>query len=176
MGAPMMCFAARFVALLILTLVAGWDPGSSAAQNRPGANTKARVFDTMEYRIRLVTIAEGMPYPHSLALLPNGSILLTQLNGQVRLIRNGVLEPEPVGRIPGVLSRLSGGAGSGGLMDIALHPKFAENQNVYFAYNKESERGVTMAIARGVFDGTRLSGDLVESRAQYFRPLLLYRR
>ena len=44
------------------------------------------------------------------------------------------------------------------LMDVALHPNFAENHWVYFTYNKPGEHGVTIALARGAFDGVRLTG------------------
>ena len=45
----------------------------------------------------------------------------------------------------------------GGLNDVALHPAFATNQLVYLLYSKDGDRGVTLALARGRFDGKRLT-------------------
>ena len=45
----------------------------------------------------------------------------------------------------------------GGLNDVALHPAFSSNQLVYLSYSKDGERGVTLALARGRFDGRSLT-------------------
>ena len=147
--------AAGFVAVLILTLAAGCTPQGPAAENAPEAavDPGGPVFDTMEYRIRLVTVADGVSYPYSMVFLPDGSMLFAEMEGRLRLIRDGVLVPEPIGGIPEVYHD----GPSKGLMDLALHPNFAENQLVYFTYDKSGEEGVTEALARGVFDGTELT-------------------
>jgi glucose/arabinose dehydrogenase len=83
-------------------------------------------------------------------------MLATEVAGRLRLIhKDGKLEPEPVAGLP---LGLRGGS-FGGLMDIALHPKFAENQWVYFAYTKAGEPDATntaLAVFRGRWDGTKL--------------------
>lgn len=154
---------ARWVALLGLALIAGCAPAGEVSEDPVPAAAEGLgpVFETMEHRIRVVTIAEGMSFPHSMAFLPDGGMLFTQLNGQVRLIRDGVLAPDPVGTVTGVHSSEGAGAGSGGLMDVVLHPDFSENQWVYFVYNKTGEAGATMAVARGVFDQNAF-GDIAD--------------
>ena len=42
-------------------------------------------------------------------------------------------------------------------MDVVVHPRFAENNLIYLTYNKTGEKGVTMALARGRFDGAKLT-------------------
>ena len=150
--------AAGFVATLIFTLAAGCAPGSPEAEHPPAgaADAEARIFDTIHYRIRLGTVADGLSHPYTLTFLPGGGMLVTEMDGRVRLIRDGALRPEPVGVIPDV--HYVPEEGRGGLMDVALHPNFAENHWVYFTYNKPGEHGVTIALARGAFDGTQLTG------------------
>jgi glucose/arabinose dehydrogenase len=46
----------------------------------------------------------------------------------------------------------------GGLLDIALHPKFAENQLLYFTYATSGDRGNTLALGRGRLQGHALTG------------------
>jgi glucose/arabinose dehydrogenase len=115
------------------------------------AAVNAQVFETNAQKIRVVTIAEGLSDPWSLALLPDGNILVTERTGRVRLIKDGALRPEPAGGPPEVRYR-----NHGGLMDIALHPKFAENSLVYLTYSKPREKEATTALMRARFDGTRL--------------------
>jgi glucose/arabinose dehydrogenase len=113
-------------------------------------------FDTMEYRIRVVTVADGLLYPYCLTFLPDGNALVTELSGKVRMIRKGELVSTPVATIPGVYYKESLAVGATGLMDIALHPRFAENRMVYLTYNKSGEAGATIVLARGTLNGSEL--------------------
>src|SRR5688572_3881644 len=112
------------------------------------------VLDTAEqHKVRVSVVARGLVNPWSMAWLPDGSILVTERPGRLRIIRNGVLDPQPIGGVPVVKAqRLSG------LMDIALHPRFAENQLVYLTYNKgrQSDAMLATVLARGRFDGKAL--------------------
>src|SRR5262245_42604732 len=64
-------------------------------------------FDTGEgQRIRVSVVSRGLTYPFSLAFLPDGVILVTERTGKLRVIRNGVLDPQPVSGVPA--SRYSG--------------------------------------------------------------------
>ncbi len=85
-------------------------------------------YDTAEVmRIRVVPIARGLVNPWSLAFLPDGSLLVTEREGRLRIIRKGVLDPKPIPGTPAVRPQ-----GRSGLMDVVLHPQFASNQLVYF--------------------------------------------
>lgn len=145
---------------LVAALAVGVLAVGTSAQDRPlGAASAAApipgTFDTAHYRIRVVPVVEGLAVPYSFAFLPDGSMLVTELyEGRLRLVRGHSLVPEPIRGVPQVESKM----GEGGLMDVALHPRFAENKLVYFTYNKPGERGATMALARGVFDGAQLTG------------------
>lgn len=112
-------------------------------------------FETAEGRtIRVTVVARGLAHPWSLAFLPDGAVLVTERPGRLRVIRNGVLDPTPVAGLPRPRTD-----GNGGLMDVALHPKFAGNRLVYFTYTKPVENGRgTPALGRGRLDG----GTLVE--------------
>ena len=146
-------FASGVTAMVILALAAGCAPAEPDAAPEAVAEGIPTEFDTAEYAIRLVTVADGLAYPHSMAFLPDGSLLFTEMGGQLRLIRDGVLQAEPIRGIPEVFHD----GPSKGLMDIALHPDFAENNLVYFTYDKRGEDGVTEALGRGVFSGTELT-------------------
>jgi glucose/arabinose dehydrogenase len=118
-------------------------------------------FDTAEeMRIRVVAVATGFANPWSLAFLPDGSILVTEREGRLRIVRNGALDPKSVEGAPvSYFAGVSGLPGAiHGYMDLALHPQFASNRYVYLSYTKPlNEKQRTVAVARGRWDGTRLA-------------------
>jgi aldose sugar dehydrogenase len=117
---------------------------------------QAQVFDTLEGPIRVVPMAAGLVNPWGLTFLPNGDILVTEKGGQLRIIRGGRLDPKPIAGVPAVWT-----TGQGGLFDVVLHPKYAENKVIYLSYAKPGDRGAATGLSRGRFDGNTLS-DLTE--------------
>jgi aldose sugar dehydrogenase len=126
-------------------------------------------IDTAEgQKIRVVVVTKALSFPWSLAFLPDGSMLVTERESRLRIIRNGVLDPKPVAGAPvGYSFGESGLPGAvHGYMDIALHPRFAENRFVYLTYTKPlveksakplDEKQRTVALARGRWDGHGLT-------------------
>ena len=110
------------------------------------------LVDTAEEKIR-VTVMKGLSHPWSLAFLPNGDMLVTERNaGRLRMVRGGVLDPQPISGVPVVY-----GAGLAGLMEVVLHPRFAENRLVYLSYIKGlGEKRHTPALVRGRLEGMAL--------------------
>ncbi len=97
------------------------------------------------------TILEGLERPWSIAWLPDGAMLITERLGRLRIVRNGVLDPQPIPGIPEVLA-----FGQGGLMDVSLHPNFRENRLIYLTYSHGSQQVNRTRVARATFDGNAL--------------------
>lgn len=103
---------------------------------------------------RIVTVAEGLVNPWSIAFLPGGDMLVTERPGRLRIVRNGKLLSDPVPGLPRIRT-----GGQGGLLDVIPHPNFAANRLLYFSYSKpnaDSSEGTT-AVARAKFENDRLS-------------------
>jgi glucose/arabinose dehydrogenase len=102
--------------------------------------------------LRVVVVARGLEQPWSIAFLPGGDMLVTERPGRLRLIKGGKLDPTPVKGVPTVRS-----GGLQGLMDVVLHPQFAQNRFVYLSYHRPAgeNAGETM-LARGRWDGSAL--------------------
>ncbi len=113
------------------------------------------VFDTAEqHRIRVSVVTKDLSHPWAIAFLPNGDMLITERDGRLRVVSGGVLDPEPIAGVPEVRTD-----GNGGLMDVALHPEFAENGLVYLTYTKPVGNGMgAPSLARGRLDGHALTG------------------
>ena len=111
-------------------------------------------FDTAEHlKIRVSVVTKGLSHPWAIAFLPDGSLLVTERPGRLRVIRHGVLDPTPIAGVPRVRTD-----GNGGLMDVALHPRFAENRLVYLTYTKPVENGKgTPTLARGRLENGALT-------------------
>jgi glucose/arabinose dehydrogenase len=136
-----------------------WEP--------PSLPTHPVEFESAEERrLRLVVMTGKLEQPWSLAFLPDGAILVTERPGRLRIIRNGVLDPRAISGVPEVST--TGARGLQGLMDIALHPRFAENHWIYLTYHKPvDERGGAATLARATWTGGSLTDvrDIFESGA-----------
>jgi glucose/arabinose dehydrogenase len=109
------------------------------------------VVDTQEYKVRLTKVVEGLHHPWSMAFLPDGRMLVTERRGLLRILENGKLLAASVEGIPKVTEH-----GQGGLLDIALHPKYAENGWLYWSYNAVDAAGLHgTELARGKLGGTK---------------------
>jgi glucose/arabinose dehydrogenase len=101
-------------------------------------------------RFRVVP-TKGLSRPYALAFLPDGSLLITERAGRLRIVRGGRLQPEPIAGIPPVVDR-----SLKGLNDIALHPDYASNHLLYFTYYRPTPGSTDAAfptLARARFDG-----------------------
>jgi glucose/arabinose dehydrogenase len=197
-----LCAAAVLAFVIAETGRAQQPPAAPASPPAP------TVLDVQNGQIRVIPVATGLVHPWSLAFLPDGrTLLVAEKAGRLRVIRDGVLDPQPVWTAPGLARQGGAGAqrGAGGgerggapqaargqgaaqpaaaggnagqganaqapagrgrgqggdagdnLHWVAVHPGFAKNRLVYVSYPKTGERGSTLAVARGRFDGTTLS-------------------
>jgi glucose/arabinose dehydrogenase len=92
---------------------------------------------------RVETLTEGLESPWAVVPAPDGRIFITERPGRLRIFENGKLQPEPVAGVPRVHYQ-----GQGGLLDMVLHPDFAENRRLYLAYTVNTEGGAMTRISR----------------------------
>lgn len=84
--------------------------------------------------------------------LPDGRFLVTERPGRLRIIEDGKLVPDPVKGVPEVSQLLEGG-----LLDIKLHPDYADNGWIYLAFGKPGPGGAATSIVRAKLDGDSLT-------------------
>jgi aldose sugar dehydrogenase len=97
------------------------------------------------------TITKDLSNPWGIAFLPDGRILVTERSGEIRIIENGTLSATKIENVPAVYAN-----GQGGLLDIKLHPDFANNGWIYLTYAKPmgNDAGAT-TLARTKLDGNK---------------------
>jgi glucose/arabinose dehydrogenase len=109
-----------------------------------GCAAEDGVIDTEAGKIKFETVAKGLAHPWGLAFLPDGSFLVTERPGRLRLVSKTGEVSKPLTGVPEVFAE-----GQGGLLDVALDPDFASNRLVYLSYSEPGEGGAGTAVARG---------------------------
>ena len=103
-------------------------------------------------RFRLVTVAEGLERPWSVAFLPDGRMLVTEKPGRLRLVSKDGALSKPLANVPAVLGR-----SQAGLLDVVLSPGFARDNTLFLSYSEPTASGGRTAVARAVLEGEALS-------------------
>lgn len=145
-----------FIAASATALIAACaeQNGAVATTNAAGGGdpalqeTLAEPAPEGELALNVETLAEGLVNPWSIAFLPDGTILVTERAGRLRVIRDGVLVDAPVAGTPEPFVY-----NQAGYFDVLPHPDFEENNILFLAYAAGEERENALRIARGTFDG-----------------------
>jgi len=117
-------------------------------------------YDSSAGKIEVKIFARQLDHPWALAFLPDGSILVTERPGRLRVIRNGVLDPVPIAGLP-PMNPIS----IGGLYDIALDPDFANNRRIFLSFVKPDEKDhdqTALAVMSATYDGGMALKDVRE--------------
>jgi glucose/arabinose dehydrogenase len=117
------------------------------------AQDKSALMQSEKHAFRISSLVEGLENPWSVAFLPDGRMLITERAGRLRLVSADFkLDPKPIEGLPEVVSH-----GQGGLFDVVLHPQYAQNAWIYWAYNAPGPGGWGTALARGKLQGQRMT-------------------
>ena len=111
-------------------------------------------------------LAENLDHPWGIAVLDNDDLLVTELSGRLRLIKNDALVDRPIEGVPNVLF-----AGQGGLSGIALDPGYSENKKIYLAFSSLDVRKKTntLEVVSATYNGKALANVTTIFRASPFR-------
>ena len=116
------------------------------------ASAQSNIYYAAHHDYQVVTVADGLLQPWSMAWLPGGDMLVTEKPGRLRIIRDGRLLPEAVPGVPEVFY-----TGQGGLFEVLPHPNFSDNRWVYLSYAKEEGETSVTAVVRGRFENDQLT-------------------
>jgi glucose/arabinose dehydrogenase len=134
---------ARYLLPTLIAISACTQKGADAPRSDTAPPTQTK--------LNIETLATGLEFPWGIAFLPDGSALVTEKAGRLRLLKDGKLSV-PISGVPKVLYE-----GQAGLFDVALHPDFATNQYVYLSFAKGTEKDNATTLIRAKFDGETLS-------------------
>ncbi|SIS72001.1 PQQ-dependent sugar dehydrogenase [Paracoccus saliphilus] len=135
------------------------DVSPNAQGQTPAFENQTRAPVLPDMALQQQVVAEGLEHPWGMAQLPDGSWLVTERPGRLRLIGGDGALSDPVAGLPRVDSR-----DQGGLLDVAIADDFAETRQVWLSFAQPREGGKTAsAVATGVLsaDGSSLEGTRV---------------
>lgn len=142
--------AAVFLALWVLL----WHFFKGETESFSAAFKTERAKEPEAY---IAVVAQGLEIPWSLDFLPDGSMVVTERPGRVRIVSPiGKLLPEPALRMKDVAH-----VGEGGLLGIAVHPEFESNGFIYLYHTYRREGELANKVVRYRMNGNILAMDRV---------------
>ena len=132
-------------AAALLCLGGAWGGFADAAEPRE--------YRSEKHTFRLVPVGGPFDQAWGMAFLPDGRMLVTELDGTLRTLEAGKRPSDPLPGLPRIEAY-----GQGGLMDVALDPDFTANGRIYLSHIVEAAEGRTTAVSRARLDGGRLRG------------------
>ncbi len=118
--------SAALAGTVLFSAVAAQSP-----EPRPGfaGQTKAPAPAKPSPPIAVQQVAGGLTGAWAFAFLPDGSLLVTQNSGTMRVVRQGGVVSAPLAGVPPVKS-----TAAQGLHDVVLDPDFTRNRTLYITY------------------------------------------
>lgn len=125
--------------------------GIPVETNKPNADYKSAfagqtrvgsVKTTANFSFKVLT--ENLSSPWGLTSLPDGRLLITEKEGNLRIVTQNGEMSEKITGLPTVDAK-----GQGGLLGITLDPNFAKNRMVYWAFAEPVEGGNHTSVAKG---------------------------
>lgn len=131
----------------------------------------------------VTVVAKGLNKPWAVEPLPDGSFLITEKGGQMRIVskdgkigeplqgvlavgQGGTTEASKLGGLPPITAR-----GQGGLLDVALSPNFQKDSIIFWSFSEERADGSGTSVARGKLSQDRTK---IEDVRVIFRALPSY--
>jgi glucose/arabinose dehydrogenase len=126
---------------------------------------------SLDYTLKIEKWVEGLEVPWSIEFLDKDTALVTERPGRLRVVRNGVLQAEPVRGTPVVLNE-----GQGGLLDVAIDPAYAANGWIYLSYSHAlpASGGRRPGAMTRLVRGRIMNGEWTDEEVVYEAPHELY--
>ena len=119
---------------------------ANAPDQKPASQAQTRACGiTSKSAYEVSVVAKGLERPWSVEPLPDGSFLVSEKAGRMRVVSKDGQVGEPLAGVPEVDAR-----GQGGLLDIALSPRFASDRTLFWSFSEPRQGGNATSVARGV--------------------------
>ena len=124
---------------------------SAAALLVASTMVEAATYQSTLHDFRVEEVAKGLRTPWSMAWLPDGTLLVTERPGRLRVVQDGRLLRAAVRGVPKVHA-----VNQGGLFEVLPHPDFASNSLIYLSFAADMGGNSGTTVVRGRFDNNRL--------------------
>ncbi|WP_425405641.1 PQQ-dependent sugar dehydrogenase [Hwanghaeella sp.] len=128
---------------LLLTGLLGFGVGQGAVAQ----TSETQAFQSDDYPLNVITVATGLRHPWGMAFLPDGRMIVTEREGDIRIVTSQGEISSPLKGLPKAYIR-----GQGGVLDVALDPRFPENDLIYVSFSEPGSGGAGTAVFRARLD------------------------
>ena len=126
-------------------------PPASASAQRPAFVGQTRACAAPRSApFKVTVLATGLSNPWAVEPLPDGSVLVTEKPGRMRIVSASGALGTPIAGLPAVEDK-----GQGGMLDVALSPGFTTDRTIYWSYTEPRQGGNGTSVARGVLSADR---------------------
>jgi len=139
--------ATAMIATFVLPNVSPSQP-----QTSPDTVGASWEFDARDLRYRVEVVASGLRVPFGMAFLPDGRALVTDRPGTLWIVEMRTGATTRVTGVPAVSDSVDGG-----LLDVAIHPDYARNGWLYYAYSERTDTGKATVVERAHLRDARLT-------------------
>src|ERR1019366_2589375 len=130
---------------------------SSKTDDHPSWEGQTRApYEPSGVAFTVTTVTDKLVAPWSIAFLPGGKMLVTEKQGNMRIVSPDGTVSEPLQGVPMVHFQ-----GQVGLLDLALDKNFAQNRRIFFTYSEnvnDMDSHIVLASATLNNDLTAISG------------------
>ena len=139
------------VAIAIVAMLSVPNVGSPQSPTSADTVGASWEYNGQLLRYRVEVVATGMRVPFGMAFLPDGRAVVTDRPGTLWIVdvRTGAMSR--VTGVPAVSDSVDGG-----LLDVAVHPDYARNGWLYYAYSERTDTGKATVVERAHLRDTRL--------------------
>lgn len=151
-------FSIIFSAALLLTAtgISCKSNGQQAQNSETGQNERTprltEVISSEKVAFQVDTIYSELENPWGITWLPDGRMLVNERKGEILVFQGDHYTGEKLNGLPVTYVR-----GQSGLLDIQLHPKYAENGWIYVTYAKPGDNGGSTTLIRFKLDGNQIT-------------------
>lgn len=151
----MMTFKNLYLGLAAASFMALVSCGEKGESTQVAAPDPFAV-QTEKFMLKIDTLYTEFINPWGITWLPDGTMLVTERKGEILVFKGDKFTGTKLTGVPAVSE-----VNQAGLLDIAVHPKYAENGFIYLSYARKAEKGEVLVISRAKLSGNALT-DLQE--------------
>jgi glucose/arabinose dehydrogenase len=142
----------RMLSVLLALLLSACANGTTSPDTSavPDEDVVMERVESEAATFRVVRLIDDLEHPWAIAWLPDGRSLITERPGRLALVDGDALTE--VAGLPAIAAN-----GQGGLLDVALHPDYADTGWIYLTYSASSDEGYGTVLVRGKLDGAALT-------------------
>lgn len=136
----------RILALMMLPVAAHAQvaQGPANADFTPAFAQQVRAPALPQTSVTVTVFVRGLDSPWGIAALGKGQFLVTERSGSLRVVNADGSVSRALSGLPDVAAQ-----GQGGLLDVAVSPRFANDRTIFWTYAKSIRGGLVTAASRG---------------------------